>query len=67
MITYAADTTPNFAIGTVAIHFCDAGYSLTGDMNQIRICMDDDQADIIGEWSGSPLSCKRKTSTLLWC
>ena len=53
---YAADTTPGFEIGTVAIHTCNAGFALVGDMT--RTCMDDDQADIFGVWSGSPPTCE---------
>ena len=58
MITYAADTTPEFAIGTVATHSCAAGFSLIGDMTQT--CIDDDQADNVGIWSGSAPSCECK-------
>ena len=57
MITYAADTTPEFNIGTVATHTCDAGFALVGDMT--RSCEDDDQAAIIGVWSGSAPTCER--------
>ena len=57
-ITYAADTTPDFPIGTVATHTCSAGFALVGDMT--RTCMDDDQEDIIGVWSGSAPTCERK-------
>ena len=58
MITYAADTTPEFAIGTVATHSCSAGFSLVGVAS--RSCMDDDQADVVGVWSDSNPSCERK-------
>ena len=57
MITYAADTTSEFEIGTVATHTCIAGFGLVRDMT--RTCMDDDQADIIGVWSGSAPTCER--------
>ena len=56
MIAFANDTTPQFEIGTVATHSCNAGYALVGDMT--RTCEDDDQADIFGIWSGSPPSCE---------
>ena len=56
MITYAADTTPEFEIGTVATHICIAGFALVGDMT--RTCMDDDQADIVGVWSESAPTCE---------
>ena len=58
MITYAADTTPEFEIGTVATHTCNARFALVGDM--ARTCMDDDQADVVGVWSGSAPTCERK-------
>ena len=58
VITYAADTTSKFEIGTVATHTCNAGFALVGDMT--CTCMDDDQADIIGVWSGSAPTCERK-------
>ena len=58
LITYAGDGTPEFAIGSVASHSCDAGFTLDGFI--ARTCMDDDQADIIGVWSESPPSCERK-------
>ena len=58
MIAYANDTTPQFEIGTVTTHSCNAGYALVGDMT--RTCDDDDQADIVGVWSGTAPSCERK-------
>ena len=57
-VAYAADTSPDFSIGTVATHSCSAGFALVGDVTQT--CMDDDQADIIGVWSGSAPTCERK-------
>ena len=58
MIAFAADTTPQFEIGTVATHSCNAGYALVGDMT--RTCEDDDQADIVSVWSGTAPTCERK-------
>ena len=58
MITYVPDITIYFEIGTVATHVCDDGFSLVGDMT--RTCMDDDQADTIGVWSGTAPTCLRK-------
>ena len=49
---------PGFEIGTVATHTCFAGFALVGDMT--RTCMDDDQADIVGVWSGIASTCERK-------
>ena len=56
MVAYAADGTPDFAIGTVATHTCDAGFTLVGDMT--RTCEDDDQADVVGKWSDTTPSCE---------
>ena len=64
MIAYATDTTPQFEIGTVATHSCNAGYTLVGDM--IRTCEDDDQADIVGVWSGTAPTCERKQIVLVY-
>ena len=58
VVMYAADTTSKFEIGTVATLTCNAGFALVGDMT--RTCMDDDQADIVGVWSGSAPTCERK-------
>ena len=57
---YAVDITPEFELGTVATHniMCDTGFALVGGVT--RTCMDDDQADIIGVWSGSAPTCERK-------
>ena len=57
-VTYAADTSPDFSIGTLATHACGAGFALVGDVT--RTCMDDDQADTTGVWSGSAPICERK-------
>ena len=58
MIAYATDTTPQFEIGTVATHRCNAGYALVG--GSTRPWMDDDQADNVGVWSGTAPTCERK-------
>ena len=58
VITYAADITSEFEISIVATHTCNARFALVGDMT--RTCMDDDQADVVGVWSGSAPTCERK-------
>ena len=63
MVTFAADSTPDFEIGTVATHTCNADFGLVGDMT--RTCIDDDQSDTVGVWSGSPSACERKYILLL--
>ena len=55
---FAADTTPEFEIGTVATHTCNTTFALVGSMT--RTCMDDDQADIVGVWSGWAPTCECK-------
>ena len=57
-ITYTADTTPEFEIGTVAMHMCDSGFALVGGM--ARTCVDDNQADNVGVWNGSAPTCEGK-------
>ena len=42
---------------------CIAGFALVGDMT--RTCADDNQADIVGAWSGSAPTCERKDSSIL--
>ena len=56
-VAYAADTSPDFSIGTIATHTCSAGFVLVED--ETRTCMDDDQADTIGVWSGIAPTCER--------
>ena len=58
-ITYTADTTPEFEIGTEATHMCGSGFALVGDI-MTQTCMDDDQEDIVGVWSGSTPTCARR-------
>ena len=63
MIKYAANTTSEFEIGTVATYLCDAGFALVGNMN--RTCVDDNQADIVGVWSESAPTCECKDFLLI--
>ena len=58
MVTYFSDTI-NFEMKTIAKHSCGTEFFLVGSMT--RTCMDDDQADTVGVWSGSPPTCNRKT------
>ena len=54
-ITYGADTTPDFDVGTTATHACDRGYGLTEDA--VRICTA--SADnLTASWSGNVPSCE---------
>ena len=45
----------NLTVGTIATHACNEGFSLDGQST--RTCMDDDQADTIGVWSGEMPTC----------
>ena len=63
VIVFASDTTSDFEIGTVATHSCNTGFALVGFMT--RTCMDDDQADIVGVWSGSAPTCERNYYLLI--
>ena len=58
VITYDANTTSEFEIGTLATHLCDAGFALIGNMN--RTCVDNNQEDIVGVWNGSAPTCESK-------
>lgn len=58
IVTYSVDTAAEFEIGTIATHSCNVGFVLVGDMTQT--CEDDDQADTVGAWSGTPRTCDRK-------
>ncbi len=66
VITYAPDTTPNYDLGTVATYACDAGFvldlSLGGSMT--RTCVDDEDNDAEGVFSGQAPRCIRKLSAL---
>ena len=56
-ISYFPDSGDNFTIGTAATHSCSAGFALVGGDN-IRSCMDDDQADTEGVWNGTAPTCQ---------
>ena len=56
LIVYDADNLTEFSLSTVATFTCNQAFSLDG--NSTRICMDDDQADTIGVWSGQMPSCE---------
>ena len=58
VITYMPDSSPEFAIGTVAFISCNVSFALVG--SKTRMCMDDDQADNIGVWNGSLPICQCK-------
>ena len=57
-ISYFAElmnNTDRVDIGVVAYYSCVPGFSLAGPSN--RTCMNDDQADTEGVWSGEDPSC----------
>ena len=56
-ISYSPDSGGNFTIGTTATYSCSADFALVGGDN-IRSCMDDDQADTEGVWSGTASRCE---------
>ena len=56
-ISYSPDSGDNFTIGTTATYSCSAGFALVGGDN-IRSCMDDDQADTEGVWRGTASTCQ---------
>ena len=57
MISFTPDTTPLYAINTMANYTCNAGFSLMG--NTVRICVDaNDQANTDGVWNGTDPVCQ---------
>ena len=56
-ISYSPDSGGNFTIGTTATYSCSAGFALVGG-DSIRSCMDDDQVDTEGVWSGTAPTCQ---------
>ena len=60
---YSVDVTPEYEIGTIAVHMCDAGFALVGDVN--RTCVDDNQEDVVGVWSESAPTCDGRNLVIL--
>ena len=57
-IFYAPDTEQPFDIGTVALHECNSGFTLVGP--EARTCVKDDPESVVGIFTDSPTTCKRK-------
>ncbi|XP_064387537.1 uncharacterized protein LOC135335856 isoform X6 [Halichondria panicea] len=59
VITYAPDTTPNYDLSTVATYACDAGYFLDLSLggSETRTCVDDEDNDAEGVFSGQAPIC----------
>ena len=54
-IVYTSSPNPNYAVGTVAIYFCSAGFAaVSGDM--VRECIEDGDS-MTGMWSGEEPTC----------
>ena len=66
VITYATDITPNYDLGTEATYACDAGYFLDLSLGEsmTRTCVDDEDNDAEGVFSGQAPICIRKLSAL---
>ena len=61
VISYAANMTANFDLGTEATYSCNTGFFLVvSGRNEVRTCMEDGGPDAIGMWSDDPPSCVRK-------
>ena len=57
-ITYAPDTTPNYALGTVATYSCNTGYTLDLSVgSRTRTCT---RNGMIGEFDGRAPTCVRE-------
>ena len=50
-----------FGFGTTAVHSCEEGFSLVGDV--IRVCTGDGSS-IVGNWNGAAPMCSGES--LLW-
>ncbi len=62
VITYAADTTSDYDLGTVATYTCNAGYFLDLSFGgfEMRTCVDDNGLDAIGVFDRQAPRCVRK-------
>ena len=56
-VDYTNGNMSEYDLGTLALLMCDLGFLLVGQPR--RTCVDDDQADTIGVWSGTT-TCQRK-------
>ncbi len=63
VITYAADMTANYSLGTQATYVCNAGFFLdisATDASAARVCVDDNDNDAEGIFQRQPPTCIRK-------
>ena len=63
LVSYAADMTSPYEIGTVATYTCNAGFSLDGAADTLT-CADDDQLDTVGTWGGTEPTCQRMSISI---
>ena len=62
-IVYTSSPNPNYAVGTVAVYFCSAGFdAITGDL--VRTCVEDGDS-MTGIWSGEEPTCAGEYSEYL--
>ena len=47
-----------FELGTVALHECNSGFTLVGP--EARTCVEDDPESVVGIFTDSAPTCKRK-------
>ncbi len=61
MIVYATDMSPDFELTTTATYSCNAGYFLDLSVgNEVRTCIDDNDNDADGIFTGQAPSCVRE-------
>ena len=60
MISYAPDTEQPFDIDTVALHECSPGFALVGPETRTCVVNDHDPELVVGIFTDSPPTCKRK-------
>ena len=64
MITYSADMTAPYSVGTVATYTCNSGYELSTTGDEMRTCMDNGDGSG-GSFGGSAPTCQRKFLILI--
>ena len=59
-INFTMDSFTNFSLGTNATYYCDNGFSLNGSKVE-RTCIQDNQKDTFGIWTGKAPKCYGNT------
>ena len=63
MIAYSMAGSTNYPLGTVATYSCNSGFVLDLSVcSEMRTCVDDNDDDALGEFSGTAPACVCKLS-----